>query len=124
ALGGMSVFYTCRLLRFGDTAAFLASMFLMTYGWYIGAGSGGADYHNTLAAPLYATSFLATTMAACRPSFHRSSTLVAAGCLYALAVHSNIFYLNFVPILVLQFALNDARPRSIAQSAKTYIFGM
>src|SRR5205823_1771960 len=124
ALGGISVLYTCRLLRFGDTAAFLASIFLLTYGWYIGAGSGGADYHNTLAAPLYAASFLATTMAACRPSVHRSSTLVGAGCLYALAVHSSIFYLNFVPILVVQFVSNDACRRSVAHSAKTYIFGL
>ena len=122
ALAALSVFFTCRRLRFGNLASFVASAFLMTYGWYVGPGNGGADYHNTLAAPLYAATFLLTTFAASSP--HRLWLLMAAGAAYGLTVHTSVFYLNFVPVLVLQFITVRRDVYPYVETVKRYIVGL
>ena len=119
---GVSVFVTCRLLKLRDLAGFLASLFLVTYGWFMGDGSGGADYHNTFAAPLYGLTFLATTFAALSPNVRWP--LWTAGCVYALVVHSSIFYLNFLPVLVFHFAALRRKDESLGQAIKPYVVAL
>jgi hypothetical protein len=63
-------------------------------------GSGGWDYHNTAAGAFYIWALAITTHAALSGSTARA---VAAGVISTLAVHSNITYVNFAPVLVAHY---------------------
>lgn len=100
-LGTFSTYFCVRKL-FGNAAALIAALFLSIYPPYL--GSGGADYHNTLAGPLYALSFLILTTAALNEQ-HVKKWLILFGIVFSMTIHTTMFYVNFVLILAIHFFL-------------------
>ena len=98
-LATVSVFFATERL-FGATAALVAAGFLAVYTHFTGAG--GADYQNTLSGPLYAATFLVLILGACARE-GKWWWWFATGALYAATVHTNILFINFAPVLVVQF---------------------
>jgi hypothetical protein len=96
--------YLAAAALFGPVPAAIASAFLAAYTHFHGGGGGGADYHNTLAGPLYAISFLLVTLAAQR---NRNSWpwFMSSGAAFATAVHTNISFVNLSPILLAHLAV-------------------
>jgi len=77
----------------------MSAVVAMVFGFYTHAhGSGGWDYHNTGAGAFYMATFmmlaLPSTLAGSRVS------LSLTGAMAALAIHTNITLVNFVPALV------------------------
>lgn len=76
----------------------LAAIVALCFGFYTHAhGSGGWDYHNTGAAAFYVGTFMVLASKAA-VSGHPAA-LAIAGALAALAVHTNITFVNFLPVL-------------------------
>jgi len=76
----------------------LAAIVTTLFGFYTNVhGSGGWDYHNTGAGAFYllAVALLASPAAIAA----RRHSLILAGVAIALAVHSNIMLVNFLPVL-------------------------
>ena len=76
----------------------LAALLATLYGFYpMGHGSGGWDYHSTAGCAFYLWTFallaLPSTIAG------RWPMLVCSGVMAALAVHTNIMFVNFLPAL-------------------------
>jgi hypothetical protein len=96
-LATTSVYFAAGRL-FGLMPAFVASAFLAANTHFHSGGGAGADYHNTIAGPLYAASFLLITLAAQQK---RSGCLyLISGAAFALTVHSNILFVNLAPLLL------------------------
>jgi hypothetical protein len=81
-------------------AAFIGAALFASY--MFGHASGGADYHNALAGPLFMlTWYLAVSAAqAAEGSYSR---LLAAGVCAALTVHTNIVFVNLAPVIALHY---------------------
>jgi hypothetical protein len=77
----------------------LAGVAATMLGFYTHAhGSGGWDYHNTAAGAFYLLAFLLLALPGTTSG--RRVHCLAAGVATALAVHSNITFVNFLPALV------------------------
>jgi hypothetical protein len=78
----------------------LAGVVATMLGFYTHAhGSGGWDYHNTAAGAFYLLTFMLLALPGSVSG--RRSFLLAAGAAAALAIHSNITLVNFLPVLIL-----------------------
>jgi hypothetical protein len=80
----------------------LAAVVAMCLGFYTPAhGSGGWDYHNTATGAFYLATF---ALLAFRSTVDGSRIMLAiTGAMAALAIHTNITLVNFVPALVLVY---------------------
>ena len=68
------------------------------------SGLGGAGYHNTLAGPLYAlTLYLAVRRGRTGPG---NLQLMGLGAALAATIHTNVVFVNFLPLLALHFAVS------------------
>jgi hypothetical protein len=77
----------------------LAAVVATMLGFYTHAhGSGGWDYHNTAAGAFYLLTFMLLALPGSLSG--RRLWLVAAGAAAALAIHSNITLVNFLPALI------------------------
>ena len=82
----------------------LAAVIAVALGFYTHAhGSGGWDYHNTAAGAFYLLAFMLLALPAA--TLGRPVVLTLAGAAAALAVHSNITYVNLLPALALVYAV-------------------
>jgi len=78
-------------------------------------GSAGWDYHNTLAGPLYVLTYI-VLIDASRPRRHPATAFFLFGVCAALTLHTNIIFINFLPLLLMQLAFqvrqwpDDKRP--------------
>ena len=80
----------------------LAAVLTLCLGFYAPAhGSGGWDYHNTAANALYLATFALLAL----PSTIDGNRilLASAGAMAALALHTNILFVNFLPALALVY---------------------
>lgn len=82
---------------FGNTPAIFSVIFLGVYVHF--HGSGGADYHNTIAGPLYALAFLCLTFASLDGRDLKKYFLF--GAIYVASVHANILYINMAPAMLM-----------------------
>ena len=96
--GGCAIFVLLRALFGRFRLALLGAMFTAFY--LPSHGSGGWDYHNTAAGPIYLWALAAVTLAAISGGWWRA---LLAGVVAALAVHSNITYGAFVPVLAAHY---------------------
>jgi hypothetical protein len=77
----------------------LAGVVSLSLGFYTHAhGSGGWDYHNTGAGAFFLATFALLTLPAAIDGLR--VVLVAAGAMAALAVHTNVTLVNFLPALI------------------------
>jgi hypothetical protein len=89
----------------------LASFVVGTvFGFFVFAhGSGGWDYHNSLAVIAYlATLILLQVATEARP--RRTGIELAIGSAFAIALHSNITYINLLPVLMIHRIILDRGP--------------
>jgi hypothetical protein len=95
---GCGFFVLLRALFGNFRLALLGAMLL---GFHVPFhGSGSWDYHNTAAGAFYIWALAAVTLAAIKEAAQRA---VLSGVATALAVHSNITYGVFVPLLVVHY---------------------
>ncbi len=107
---GNIAFYAAARDALGRPPALLAAVFLAAFTPI--HASGGADYHNTLAGPFYCVSLLFSMRAA--RSAGPSLDAVFSGVALAIALHSSILFVNFIPILTLHYCVSYyARHKSI-----------
>ena len=99
---GNVAFYAAIREALGRPPALLAAVFLAAFTPV--HASGGADYHNTLAGPLYCVSLLLSTRAARSPGVTFDAFL--SGVAIALMLHTNILFVNFLPILTLHYSVS------------------
>jgi dolichyl-phosphate-mannose-protein mannosyltransferase len=98
-LGSVLFFFFAFRRLLGEVPALIGAAFLATLTYF--HASGGADYHDQMAGPLYAASFYCLTVAAER---NRSDPLAFAyGVLIGTTIHSNILYMNLVPLVSLHY---------------------
>ena len=77
----------------------LAGVVSLAFGFYTHAhGSGGWDYHNTGAGAFFVATFALLALPAATEGMR--VMLVAAGAMAALAVHTNVTLVNFLPALI------------------------
>jgi hypothetical protein len=90
-------------VSFGRPA--LAAVVTLWLGFYAPAhGSGGWDYHNTAAGAFYLATF---ALLALRSTLDGSRVmLVSAGAAAALAIHTNVTFVNFLPVLAFVYVWN------------------
>jgi hypothetical protein len=90
SVGGM---YVLVAQLFGSRIGALTAVLLAFYTPF--HGSGGWDYHNTAAGAFHLWSLVALTHAA---RVRTLPSMLGAGCLVALAVHTNITLVNLIPL--------------------------
>jgi hypothetical protein len=96
--GGCAFFVLLRTLFGNFRLALLGAMLIVFYVPF--HGSGGWDYHNTAAGPLYLWALVTATLAAVHGGALRA---LLAGVMAALAVHTNITYGVFLPVLAAHY---------------------
>jgi hypothetical protein len=96
--GGLAFFVLLRALFGKFRLALLGAMLIVFHLPF--HGSGGWDYHNTAAGPLYLWALATVTLAAIHGGALRA---VLAGVMAALAVHTNITYGVFLPVLAVHY---------------------
>jgi len=96
--GGCAFFVLLRMLFGNFRLALLGAMLIVFYVPF--HGSGGWDYHNTAAGPLYLWALVTATLAAVHGGALRT---LLAGVMAALAVHTNITYGVFLPVLAAHY---------------------
>lgn len=97
--GGASFLYATFSRLVGRPAAFIAAAFFASN--YFGHASGGADYQNTLAGPLFALTWYLTVKSA--QDGYKPFNLFVTGAAFAATVHTNIVFVNLAPILIAQY---------------------
>ncbi|MBV8827839.1 MAG: hypothetical protein JO108_01275 [Acidobacteriaceae bacterium] len=100
ALGNVALYFALRL-TFGRASALITSIFIA--GFTFMYANGGADYHNTLAGAFYCFSTFLCALYARRQFDLRHPTLL--GAVVALTIHTNIVFINLVPLLLAQYWL-------------------
>ena len=96
--GGCGFFLLLRALFGRFRLALLGAMLLVFHPPF--HGSGGWDYHNTAAGPIYIWALAIVTLTAIHGGVQYA---LLAGVLAALAVHSNITYGVFLPVLAIHY---------------------
>ena len=82
--------------------------------------SGGADYHNTAAGPLYALTLLAATHLGRSPQSWQLPVLV--GGLFALTVHTSVIFVNLLLVIVAHSVVtNRLSGMSAIPIARTFV---
>lgn len=98
---GIGSLYLAFSRLFGRMPAFFgAGLFALNC---FGHASGGADYQNTLAGPLFALTLWLTIRAAQEGG--RALDIMLAGVAAALLVHTNVVFVNLTPPLVVGYVL-------------------
>ncbi len=93
---GACTFYKISSILFNRATAVLGTLAFMTY--MPGLGSGGWDYHNTLAGPLYLISYLLIIQSSSSKD-HLFARFFLFGILFTLTVHTNILFFLLIPAL-------------------------
>ncbi len=110
----------------GLAPAIITGTFLAFYPMF--HGSGGADYNNTLAGPLYLLSYYVLTKISLQKST-RDRDWLTLGLLLALTIHTNIIFVNLLFILPFHYVLlsggwPSARQTLVRKVAATCIGGL
>ncbi|MGM4986932.1 hypothetical protein [Tardiphaga sp. 841_E9_N1_2] len=120
---GSSFLYAAFSRLVGRSSAFIAAAFFASN--YFAHASGGADYQNTLAGPLFAMSWWMTIRSA--QDGYRPLGLFLTGAAFAATVHTNIVFVNLAPILIAQYVFcyreRFGRIPSILPTAMLALFG-
>ncbi|MBV9113237.1 MAG: hypothetical protein JOY67_10495 [Hyphomicrobiales bacterium] len=98
AFGNIILYFALRM-PFGRLPALFASIFIA--GVTFMHANGGADYHNTLAGAFYCLSMFFCARCARQQFVPRD--LIFFGASIALTIHTNIVFINLLPILIGQY---------------------
>lgn len=113
--------YLLFLRTIGRPAAFVGAAFFAAYTF--GHASGGADYHNALAGPLFALTWWLTVRSA-QEKWSATNLLVVGAC-GGLVIHSNIVFINVLPILAVHYVVAfKASHRRLPPFGKSAIWGV
>lgn len=93
---GACTFYKITSILFNRATAILGTLAFMTY--LPSLGSGGWDYHNTLAGPLYLISYLLIIKSTSSKD-HSFAKFFLFGILFTLTIHTNILFFLLIPAL-------------------------
>jgi hypothetical protein len=110
ALGSASL-YLLFVRTLDRRSAFLGAAIFAAYPF--AHSSGGGDYHNTIAGSLYALTWWLAVRAA---GFSSPLRLFSTGGAAALTVHSNIVFVNLLPIVALHYFWSQPRFDKNSQS--------
>jgi hypothetical protein len=83
-------------------------------------GSGGWEYHNTGAGTFYLVSTALLQWAIAAPRW-RGRAMAAWGAAFALTIHSNITFINLLPVLVIHYCASIGYAEGRARGATTYL---
>lgn len=84
-------------------------------------GSGGWDYHNTAAGAFYLLTAAFLQWAIVTPA-RRGRAMVFCGAAFALTVHSNVTFINFLPVLAVHYGASIWYAERRAQRLATYLW--
>lgn len=121
-LGSTSLYFLFSI-TLGRLAGYFGAIFFAAYTF--GHASGGADYHNALAGPLFALTWWLTIR--CAEKERPNGGLIIVGACAAFTIHSNVVFINLIPILAVHYLVayyeRHVRYPNLVQSASWILAG-